>query len=1040
MKKIFLWLILSICTVNSNQLIAQTAQISERQIPLQTYPFSDPDPVPEFGKIFPYFRFDGYSDKGAIHDWKMVEMENDYIKLWITPGIGGKIWGAIEKSTGKEFIYYNHAVKFRDVAMRGPWTSGGIEINFGVIGHAPTCSTPVDYMIRKNSDGSVSCFVGAIDLPSHTRWSVEINLPKDKAYFTTRSVWDNPTVMEQSYYHWMNQGIKTKGDLEYVFPGNYYLGHDGKHSPWPVDEQGNKINFYEKNNFGSYKSYHVFGEITDFYGAYWHKDDFGFVHYSPYDEKPGKKVWIWGLADEGMIWEKLLTDTDGQYTEVQSGRLFNQASEGSSNTPFKNRGFAPGSTDEWTEHWFPVKGTQGLKEALPVGSVNLEQKDKKVSVWFCPNETTNANLEVRSGKNVVFNKEIHSKPMQSITESFEYNGEYKKLSVWLDNKLLFDADREKYEIKRPVESPSGFNWETAYGHYLKGKEYERQRVYKTAGEEYKKALEIEPGFVPALTGMANLSYRKTDYQASLKYSLSALSVDTYDPDANMVYGLAGLALGDTTSAIDGFSIASAGISQRNAAYNALASVFMKQGDYRKALAYAEKSLVYNQLGSEAIQLKILCLRKIGMKEDVSTQLTKLEEKDPLNHFIRFERYLTNPSSENKTLAQKYITNELSHETYLEYALWYFRNGQLSDALKVMELAPENQPIVLFWEGYLNHLSGNEQAASVALKKAIELNPQFVFPFRAETLKPLEWAKTQSDNWKLNYYAGLIYLNAGADEKGRSLLNSCGDIPDFYPFYIVRSRLSDAGSQQAQADVERALVLAGNDWRVGLYASRFYLDRGNITKAEELAQNFYKGNPQNYYSGLHYAKVLELNKNYTKCVSLLQNILVLPNEGSVEGRIIWQNANIGNSLDLMKAQKYLKALESIARARQWPANLGVGKPYQVDERFEDFIALQCYKMLKDNKSAKKMQDQIIGFTGQMNLSPDTNEFLTAWLLKKAGKKVVGDQIMNKLLTENPSSKTILWCNAVYSGDLNLAKSLAKEVDGNDQIFLFLGRIF
>jgi hypothetical protein len=40
-------------------------------------------------------------------------------KLSIFPEIGGKIWGAIEKSTGNEFIYYNSVVKFRDIAMRG---------------------------------------------------------------------------------------------------------------------------------------------------------------------------------------------------------------------------------------------------------------------------------------------------------------------------------------------------------------------------------------------------------------------------------------------------------------------------------------------------------------------------------------------------------------------------------------------------------------------------------------------------------------------------------------------------------------------------------------------------------------------------------------------------------------------------------------------------------------------------------------------------------------------------------------------------------
>jgi hypothetical protein len=40
-------------------------------------------------------------------------------------------------------------VKFRDVAMRGPWTSGGIEANYGIIGHTPNCATPVDYVTMK---------------------------------------------------------------------------------------------------------------------------------------------------------------------------------------------------------------------------------------------------------------------------------------------------------------------------------------------------------------------------------------------------------------------------------------------------------------------------------------------------------------------------------------------------------------------------------------------------------------------------------------------------------------------------------------------------------------------------------------------------------------------------------------------------------------------------------------------------------------------------------------------------------------------------
>jgi tetratricopeptide (TPR) repeat protein len=1039
MKYLRTLLIISILTISRGSLIAQTASILEKEVQILTYPYSDPDPVPQFGKIFPYFRYDGYALNGSMRNWKVVEMENDYIKLWVIPEIGGKIWGAVEKSTGKEFVYYNHAVKFRDVALRGPWTSGGIEINFGIIGHAPTSSNPVDYLIRKNEDGSVSCFVGAIDLCSRTRWSVEIVLPKDKAYFTTRSRWDNPTGLDQAYYHWMNMGIKTAGNLEYVFPGNYFLGHDGKSSLWPIDKKGRNLAFYEENNFGGSKSYHVFGGLTGFYGAYWHNDNFGFAHYSEYDDKPGKKIWIWGLSDQGMIWEDLLTDKDGQYTEVQSGRLFNQAGEGSSSTPFKNRDFAAGSTDEWLEYWLPIKGTRGLKYSLPTGSINFIQKDNNLNLWFCPNEKVVGNLEARDGTEKIFSKEISCNPLQLVNESFIFKGELKNLTIWIDNKCIFNQLSGRTEINRPVETPADFKNETAFGHYLKGKEFERQRFYKNAEAEYSKTLEIEPWYVPALTGMANLYYRKTDYSASLKYSLKALSIDTYDGYANMIYGLAEQALGNTASAIDGFSIASADISLRTAAYNSLSSVFLAEGDFSKSLDYAEKSLNYNTLSSEANQLKALCLRKLGKQNEANTEIGKLEEKDPLNHFGRIERFLINPDSESKKLIQSHITNDMPYESYLEYALWYFKNGQVTDALKVLELSPEN-PIVLIWTGYLNHLSGKEQLAKDALTKALSINPQFVFPFRAETLKPLGWAQTISDNWKLNYYTGIIYLYKGDNEKGEDYWNRCTDAPDFYPFYFARSRLYGIGSQEALNDVERALKLAGNNWRAGMFASKFYLERGNIPKAEELAQNFYVKFPQNYYLGLHYAKVMEINKEYSVCINLLKKILVLPNEGATEGRTIWRNANIGNALYQMKSRNYRKALENIDLSREWPVNLGVGKPYLVDERLQDYMALQCLKKLKDTKAVVKMQDKITGDARQQNLSYDAVDLLTALVLKDMGNNSKADEIIKEMLNKSPLSKLILWCNAIYSENPEQAENIAREVDSSDRTFIFLSNLF
>jgi hypothetical protein len=52
--------------------------------------------------------------------------------------------------------------------MRGPWTSGGIEANYGIFGHTTNVATPVDYVTRTNADGSVSCIIGALDLLTRT--------------------------------------------------------------------------------------------------------------------------------------------------------------------------------------------------------------------------------------------------------------------------------------------------------------------------------------------------------------------------------------------------------------------------------------------------------------------------------------------------------------------------------------------------------------------------------------------------------------------------------------------------------------------------------------------------------------------------------------------------------------------------------------------------------------------------------------------------------------------------------------------------------
>jgi hypothetical protein len=108
---------------------AQSADISEEIRTLQTYPFSEPNPVPILNRdprLYPYHSFEGYSATSEPREWKVVKLENDWIEVFVLPEVGGKVWGAVVKETGHEFIYRNEVMKFRNISLRGPWTSGGI--------------------------------------------------------------------------------------------------------------------------------------------------------------------------------------------------------------------------------------------------------------------------------------------------------------------------------------------------------------------------------------------------------------------------------------------------------------------------------------------------------------------------------------------------------------------------------------------------------------------------------------------------------------------------------------------------------------------------------------------------------------------------------------------------------------------------------------------------------------------------------------------------------------------------------------------------
>ena len=1020
-------LIFSCCITGMTQAQNHAATVKEYQQVFTTYPFSDPSPIPVLSSLYPYFRYEGYTDNPVQKSWKVVELENDYIRVMILPEIGGKIWTAIEKSTNQPFIYYNHAVKFRDIGMRGPYTSGGLELNYGMIGHTPNCATPVDYIIQNNSDGSVSCIVGVLDLLTRSNWRLEVRLPKDKAYFTTRTFWYNSTPIEQPYYHWLNGGYKAGGNLEFIFPGTKYIGHEGEYADWPVNKSnGKNISFYESNNFGGYKSYHVFGKLTDFSGGYWHDDEFGMVRYGSYDDKAGKKIWIWGLSGQGMIWEKFLTDTDGQYVEMQSGRLFNQNGSTATFTPFKHLNFAPYATDIWTEYFYPVLRTKGYVMANEYGALNIKNEAGILKLYFSPVQTIDDQLEITEGQNVIYSKKLILEPLKTFADSIKFSGNSHNLTVTLGgNRLIYHSDPKADVLSRPVDAPKDFEWNTAYGLYIQGKEAMDQKMYPEAEVNLKASLQKDHNYLPAIIKMTELNYRNMLYPQALEMATRALSIDTHDGAANYYYGLVNARLGNITDAKDGFSLATLSSEYRSAAYTELSRLYLKEKNFGKALGFAGRAVDYNRYNIESLQLQAVIYRNMNDERNETDVLTTILSFDPLNHFARFEKYLLKSDEESKSQFISMIRNELPQETFIELAVWYYNSGCPSEAVKVFSLSPQNAETI-YWLSFLEHKRVN----------CSDINPAFAFPFRSETGAILEQLLSTQQDWLLKYSLALIYMDRNRIDESASLLMSCGDTPDFAPFYVTRAEILSDNASQSESDLKKAVSL-DNQWRYQLRLANFYMNHQQYDRSLAIAEAFYKLHPDNFVIGSLYAKSMLLNKKFKEADALLTKINIIPTEGATEGHELYREAKLMQAAQMMQKKNYKASLKFISEARQWPENLGVGKPYDedIDYRLEDWMTYVCYQKMKKSSEADVILKNIVKFEPKVentvrNFLP-ANTLVTAWAYEALNQREEGVRFIDRQLKYFPDYRLILWSKSVYMKDDSIILS-ESDKDANARI--------
>ncbi|HZH71691.1 MAG TPA: tetratricopeptide repeat protein, partial [Mariniphaga sp.] len=576
------------------------------------------------------------------------------------------------------------------------------------------------------------------------------------------------------------------------------------------------------------------------------------------------------------------------------------------------------------------------------------------------------------------------------------------------------------------EAPEAFNWSSIYGQYIDGVNWIYQGNYERAKASLENCLVQDPYYAPALNHLAELYIRKGDLNYAKNLVQRSLSINTYDPKANFIYGLVNRMTGNLIDAQDGFAVASVSPEYRMAAYLEQAKLFLLTNELNKAKTYAVRVLDGDAKNQEALLIQAVVLRKLDRKEEANNYLNQLELISPLNHFVRAERMFLDDQNERRDDFTSLIRNELAYQTYMEVALWYQNSGCVEEAISILELSPENT-LVNLQLSYLFKYFDEEQSKKY-FNYFINGSPDFIFPFRYELFPVLNWATRMSDDWKPGYFLALLHWSKGNREIAKEIFTSLEDIPQYPYFYLARNELlSEDKEYNAEKDLKKAQELGSTDWRTSLAVIDYYLSKNKVSEALDASTKSMQLFPEIEALKYTYAKSLLANGRYSESLNELENTVILPHEGARHGRITYRQAAVMASLQHYKNENYDEALSSIAKARLWPENLGVGQPFEVDERIEDFLEAEYLMKLNKKDQADALYQKILKYNANRGGRINSTDYLYLVVLQRLGELNQVETILNQWEQRSSDDSLFQWIQAMIENNRDTAKQIEKEID-------------
>ena len=803
-------------------------KVWETTMVIPTYLVGDPEPNPMFyfgrqaqgaqAPVYPYPMYDILTGKKADKTYKIVYLENEYLRIGILPEIGGRIFEGLDKTNDYNFIYRQHVIKPTLISIIGAWISGGVEWNINHH-HRATTFLPVQYKVEENADGSKTVWVGELEVRQRMRWAVGYTIRPGKSYLEASLRILNRTPEVNTMLCFANVAVHVNDQYQVIFPPSTQLGtghFKREFTKWPINDEGVDVSWWK--NHPSSVSIFAWNYQDDFFAGYDHGKQAGTMSIADHNIVPGKKFFEWGTNAGARNWDANLTDSDGPYIELMVGAYSDNQPDYSWLQPYEGRSFSM--------KWYPFRDIGGVKKANIDAAVNLDVANGTAKMGFYTTSAhAAAKVTLKAGEKVLLQETAAIDPGKPYTKQVA-------LPAGIDEHDLVasisDGGKELISYSpvklTPETAPQGVtappppaDVKTNEELYLIG--LRAQQFHDPVNDPmpyWEEALRRDPGDSRVNTVMGITAYTKAKYAEAEKYLRTAIArvTDqfTTPKDAEAIYYLGATlkAEGKTDEAYTNFYKATWSQAWKASGYYSLAEIATAHGDMTAALDFVDRSIDSNALNLRAQNLKAAVLRHTGRsKEALQLVATAAHKIDPLDVRSMAERWL---ASKDPAAAKTLTSTMIDHpQTFQETAAEYLDAGLWKDGtdvlLQMVAAAPDKSkvhPMAYYYLGYFAEKLGQAPKASEYYKLALSQPPDYVFPFQAEVIDVLRAAlKMYPRDAHASYYLGNLLYDWQPEEATRLWEDSAAVNPSFA---IAHRNLATAyAHQKPTPDLNRAIA-------------------------------------------------------------------------------------------------------------------------------------------------------------------------------------------------------------------------------------------